>query len=236
LQLFFSIKSFLKECCMSLVACILLIIPSLFSDAYSEQIASEPADVYMHEYIQLLEQGSLLSEDQKERAIFLAEEYEVYMSDISKERIVLLLSNGDHLLVRVAQWEDSEQYRITDSGPLPNESYLDSFHDGNQLFLFIPTAYEEIENPDDSLCIDLFLTFQQLDDENWYLTDFTDGQSFTAALINQKYLFSDYYDASESYTYIAGNALRLEHFDVAGLLSLIENYFLLMLEQSTYTE
>ncbi len=145
----------------------------------------------------------------------LTDNYEVIDMDVSEKRILLCLSKNDKKFLRIAQWDTAlHDYAIIDTGLLPAMSELDTYHDGNAVLLLIPsvatTARQETELQEDEC---LFLTFQQVEN-SWYLTDFTDGQSFTATLSNDVYLFEDYDEPDPEHVWTTHGIIDFANFSI----------------------
>ena len=156
----------------------------------------------------------------------LAEGCGVVDIDISTERILLQLTQEERLFLRIAQWDEAlGGVHLIDSGALPAESYLDTYHDGDAVLLTMPVTEKS----------QIFITFKQLDD-GWYLTSFTDGQTFTAKLCEQGYQLNDYYEPSEEYTWNVEGALQVEGFCSEVLVEIIEVYDTLMADRPSVCE
>ncbi len=145
----------------------------------------------------------------------LTDNYEVIDIDVSEKRILLCLSKNDKKFLRIAQWDTAlHDYTIIDTGLLPALIELDTYHDGNAVLLLIPsvatTAGQETELQEDEC---LFLTFQQVEN-SWYLTDFTDGQSFTATLSNNVYLFEDYDEPDPEHVWTTHDIIDFANFSI----------------------
>lgn len=156
----------------------------------------------------------------------LIDNHRVISMDVSEERIVMLCSDAEErVFLRLAVWNGASlRYEKTDTLPLPRESDMDNYHDGNDILLLIPlgtdsTGAEEAESADEAL----FLTFEQRDHE-WVLAFFTDGYTFTADLRGTEYVFNDYYEPSDTYEWRTGGPILLAQFDFTALADMIGAY------------
>jgi len=158
-----------------------------------------------------LKEGTLFSEDEMEVLISpegtadrqlidsvhdeLTDGYRIVDMDIHHNRIVMLLETIDSYCIRIAQWNEEEQtYRINNWPDLP-EVFLDTYHDGHAVFF---EYYEEF--PDDFSPV-FMVTIEETEDQ-WHVTRFTDGQTYTAKMTETGYLFCDYYEYDlEEYQY-----------------------------------
>lgn len=179
---------------------------------------SEIIDLFLH-----YDAAQFLTESQYSKCPALVLRYNILDIDISDERILLFLEDNEHYFLRIATWDDAlGEYSTIDSGYLPADSWLDTFHDGNAVFLTVPYS---IFNVDNSLTLSdwLFITFKNSEGQ-WYLTSYTDSQSFTAKLSDHTYLFNDYYEPSTEYAWEMDSELLFEGFTVAALLESIDTY------------
>ncbi len=155
----------------------------------------------------------------------LTDSHEVVDMDVSEKRILLCMLKNDGKILRIAQWNKAlNDYTIIDTGLLPCGSELDTSHDGNAVFVTIPSieaATEEENAEQEEEC--LYLTFQQLEN-GWYLTNFTDGQSFVAALCEDTYLFDDYYEPNPANAWAAYAGIPFEDFSVTELWLHVREY------------
>lgn len=155
----------------------------------------------------------------------LTDGQEVVDMDVSEGRILLCMLKNDGIILRIAQWNKAlNDYTITDTGLLPCGSELDTYHDANAVMVSIPsieaaTEDGKAEQEDEYL----YLTFQQLED-GWYLTNFTDGQSFAAALCEDTYLFDDYYEPNPANAWTAYERILFEDFSVTELWFRVQEY------------
>lgn len=155
---------------------------------------------------------------------FLIDEYNIIDADISNERILLLLASDDCTFLRIAHWDDRlNKYSTIDTGPLPSESWLDTYHAEDSVLLTMP--FIDKTNADDTLRMggDIYLTFEYLTD-GWCLTNFTDGCTFTAELCKQSYIFDDYYGSDTEYRWTIDSVLFFDDFSVSELYQLIYEY------------
>ncbi len=170
--------------------------------------------------------GSVPAEAYPYLSQILTDNHRVISMDVSKERIVMLCSDADErVFLRRAVWNGASlRYEKMDTLPLPRESDMDSYHDGNAILLLIPlgtdsTGTEEAESADEAL----FLTFEQRDNE-WVLACFTDGCDFIADLRGTEYIFNDYYEPSDAYEWRTGGPILLAQFDFTALADMIGAY------------
>lgn len=148
-------------------------------------------------------------------------EHEIETLDIDSERILLLLSSEDALFLRMIFLDDWGEYRIVDTGELPDNSFIDDYHDGHAVLLTLEDIARE--NDEGTIYEDYFLTFERVDDD-WYLTNFTDGQSFIAELEHSSYRFGDYDDGFEAVDFTGGPALRFDGFNLEALDACVEAF------------
>lgn len=164
-----------------------------------------------------------LTVDQQACVSSLIGEYDVLDLDVSTERILLFLSDNGRLFLRLALWDTIHgQYKIKDTGWLPDESYLDTYHDADSILFLIPLREDMIPESIPA-CDELYLTFDYVEDD-WYLTHFTDGQSFVATFQNDVYLFGDYYETSEEFAWQAPYVFSFEGFNPIELFQYIVEY------------
>ena len=123
---------------------------------------------------------------------------------------------------------------------ISTEAYDDRVH--GSVFIAVPRNPEDAVDEKvivplyaDWMRHELFLTFEYLNDD-WYLTSFTDGNSFTADLCGQSYFFNDYYGPSAEYRWHAGPRLLFEGFSVFELLSYADAYNNAMPDRFSLTE
>ncbi len=152
----------------------------------------------------------------------LTDNHEVVNLDVSAERILLCLSKDGGKCLRIAQWNTAlNDYTILDTGILPDTSELDTYHDADAVLVSIPFMGADTEEGEADEC--LFLTFQQVEN-SWYLTNFTDGQSFVAALCDDAYHFDDYYEPNPTNAWMAHDRISFEDFSVTELLLCVQEY------------
>lgn len=171
------------------------------------------------------DEGYVSPELMRQVSPILTGHHEMITMDVSEERILLQLAQDGQIFLRIAQWEcELNDYALIDTGLLPSERELDTYHDGDAVLITIPymeSAAEKSNEPQENA--QLFLTFQQLEN-GWYLTNFTDGQTFIAKLRDQAYLFSDYYESDPAYEWTVQEALAFENFSTSDLRRCIESY------------
>ena len=109
---------------------------------------------------------------------------------------------------------------------MPLATTLDTYHDGNAIFVNIP--YQSLIREIDRESEELFITFENVDCM-WLLTTFTDGQTFSATIKEKKYQFEDYYDADDEFK---SDAIEIRHdilyfadFDINELYNCIYEYY-----------
>ena len=117
--------------------------------------------------------------------------------DISSLRVLLLLADADgNKYLQAAVWDaDSATYAITRSSNLPENAYLDTYHDGDAIFLSVgydTPGFAESGDLDDLAW--LYITAEWTDTDVWVVTDVTDGFSFFADYDDGQYVIRDYWD------------------------------------------
>ena len=173
------------------------------------------------------ETGAVSYEVRKYISSMLTDSSEILDMDVSEERIVLLLKRNDDVLLRIACWNGEQgTYSVTDTKSIPLVTTLDTYHDGNAIFVNIPCQPLNFEI--DSESEELFITFENINDA-WVLTTFTDGQTFSATIKEKKYQFEDYYDADDEFE---SDAIEIRHdilyfadFDINELYNCIYEYY-----------
>ena len=117
--------------------------------------------------------------------------------DISSLRVLLLLEDADgNKYLQAAVWDaDSATYAITRSSNLPENAYLDTYHEGDAIFLSVgydTPGFAESGDLDDLawLCI----TAEWTDAGAWVVNDVTDGFSFFVDYDDGQYVIRDYWD------------------------------------------
>ncbi len=151
---------------------------------------------------------------------------EVMDMDVSEKRILLYLSRNGKNYLRIAQWDAKlNDYILIDTDFLPAINELDTYHDGNAVMLFVSATdmlmVEESEQPEEK---GIFLTFQQVKND-WYLTNFTDGQSFIATLCDDVYLFNGYYESNPESIWKTHDLLPFSKFSITNLLLCLNEYY-----------
>ena len=95
-----------------------------------------------------------------------------------------------------AVWDaDSATYAITRSSNLPENAYLDTYHEGDAIFLSVgydTPGFAESGDLDDLAW--LYITAEWTDTGVWVVTDVTDGFSFFADYDGGQYVVRDYWD------------------------------------------
>jgi hypothetical protein len=224
-----------------LVVCLLAAMPYL-AKAQEDSDDNDAKDelVYIrreysiNDVISEYEQSEKITDAQRSQLSLLAGEYEIEQFDVSEMRILLFLFSEDDKFVRMAVWDKvTQEYKIRDTERLPEESSLDTYHDGDCVLLWMSTW--EIDAAYNMPMHELFLTFEYLSDD-WYLTSFTDGNSFTADLYGQSYFFNDYYEPRTEYSWHAEPVLLFEDFSVFELLSYVDAYNNAMPDRLSLTE
>lgn len=117
--------------------------------------------------------------------------------DISSLRVLLLLADADgNKYLQAAVWDaDSATYTITRSQNLPENAYLDTYHEGNAIFLSVgydTPGFAESGDLDDLAW--LYITAEWTDAGAWVVTRVTDGNSFYADYDGERYVIQDYWD------------------------------------------
>ena len=108
----------------------------------------------------------------------------VVAGDISSLRVLLLLADAD-----------SATYAITRSSNLPENAYLDTYHEGDAIFLSVgydTPGFAESGDLDDLAW--LYITAEWTDAGAWVVTDVTDGFSFFVDYDDEQYVIRDYWD------------------------------------------
>lgn len=121
----------------------------------------------------------------------------VVQGDISSLRVLLLLEDADgNKYLQAAVWDaDSETYAITRSSNLPENAYLDTYHEGDAIFLSVgydTPGFAESGDLDDLAW--LYITAEWMDAGAWVVNDVTDGFSFFADYDGGQYVVRDYWD------------------------------------------
>lgn len=121
----------------------------------------------------------------------------VVEGDISSLRVLLLLADADgNKYLQAAVWDaDSATYAITRSSNLPENAYLDTYHEGDAIFLSV--GYDTpgfAESGDLDGLAWLYITAEWTDTGAWVVTDVTDGFSFFVDYDDGQYVIRDYWD------------------------------------------
>ena len=121
----------------------------------------------------------------------------VVQGDISSLRVLLLLADADgNKYLQAAVWDaDSATYAITRSSNLPENAYLDTYHEGDAIFLSVgydTPGFAELGDLDDLAW--LYITAEWTDTDAWVVTDVTDGFSFFVDYDDGQYVIRDYWD------------------------------------------
>lgn len=121
----------------------------------------------------------------------------VVQGDISSLRVLLLLADADgNKYLQAAVWDaDSATYAITRSSNLPENAYLDTYHEGDAIFLSVgydTPGFAESGDLDDLAW--LYITAEWTDTDAWVVTDVTDGFSFFVDYDDGQYVIRDYWD------------------------------------------
>ena len=131
------------------------------------------------------ETGAVSYEVRKYISSILTDSSEILDMDVSEERIVLLLKRNDDVFLRIAYWNYAQDtYSIIDTKSIPLVTTLDTYHDGNAIFVNIP--YQSLIREIDSESEELFITFENING-TWILTTCTDGQTFSATIKEKTY-------------------------------------------------
>lgn len=117
--------------------------------------------------------------------------------DISSLRVLLLLADADgNKYLQAAVWDaDSATYTITRSSNLPENAYLDTYHEGDAIFLSVGYAtpgFAESGDLDDLAW--LYITAEWTHTGAWVVTRVTDGSSFFAYYDGEQYVVRDDWD------------------------------------------
>ncbi len=121
----------------------------------------------------------------------------VVEGDISSLRVLLLLADADgNKYLQAAVWDaDSATYAITRSSNLPENAYLDTYHEGDAIFLSVGYDSPGVGDSGDLGALAwLFITAEWTDTGAWVVTDVTDGFSFFADYDGGQYVVRDYWD------------------------------------------
>ncbi len=121
----------------------------------------------------------------------------VVQGDISSLRVLLLLADADgNKYLQAAVWDaDSATYAITRSSNLPENAYLDTYHEGDAIFLSVgydTPGFTESGDLDDLAW--LYITAEWTDAGAWVVNDVTDGFSFFVDYDDGQYVVRDYWD------------------------------------------
>lgn len=121
----------------------------------------------------------------------------VVEGDVSGLRVLLLLEDADgNKYLQAAVWDaDSATYAITRSQNLPENAYLDTYHEGNDVFLSVgydTPGFAESGDLDDLAW--LYITAEWTDTGAWVVTRVTDGSSFFAYYDGEQYVVRDDWD------------------------------------------
>lgn len=111
--------------------------------------------------------------------------------DVSGLRVLFLLEDADgNKYLQAAVWDaDSETYAITRSQYLPENVYLDTYHEGDAIFVSVgyeTEAFAESADLDDLAW--LYITAEWTDAGEWVVTDVTDGNSFYADYDGERFI------------------------------------------------
>ena len=111
--------------------------------------------------------------------------------DISSLRVLLLLEDADgNKYLQAAVWDaDSATYAITRGQHLPGNVYLDTYHEGDAIFVAVgyeTEAFAESGDLDDLAW--LYITVEWTDAGAWVVTDVTDGNSFYADYDGERFI------------------------------------------------
>jgi len=117
--------------------------------------------------------------------------------DVSGLRMLLLLEDADgNKYLQAAVWDaDSATYAITRSSNLPENAYLDTYHEGDAIFLSVgydTPGFAESGDLDDLAW--LYITAEWTDADVWVVTRVTDGSSFFAYYDGEQYVVRDDWD------------------------------------------
>ena len=132
----------------------------------------------------------------REGSAVTAEEI-IVQGDISSLRVLLLLEDADgNKYLQAAVWDaDSATYAITRSSNLPENAYLDTYHEGDAIFLSVgydTPGFAESGDLDDLAW--LYITAEWTDAGAWVVNDVTDGFSFFVDYDDGQYVIRDYWD------------------------------------------
>lgn len=150
-------------------------------------------------------------------------------ADVSSKRLVLLLENNYTLkryLQVVTYSQSSNEYFITRSQWLPHESYLDTYHDGNDAVLL--TIGYETEYYLSSCDIDdmlwIYITIKMDPYNKWNIVNITDGYEFYIQLKNGTFFLYSY--AGDEMLDVLGQqyTCMLDEFDLPKLLSQVNHH------------
>lgn len=148
----------------------------------------------------------------------LTEEDEVVDGDVSEQRIVLMLAKQDKSkYLRIATWEwENRKYTIVDSKCLPQNSFLEKYHDGDSVLLdvgYITEGDDEPEELDDLTW--LYFTIELNMQGEWSITNITDGYTFFADYDGERFIIRNYEDEKIMRTISMENRLSSFYFETA---------------------
>lgn len=195
-------------------------------DSFSSQIVSQPVKLKDNALLSEDETASLISsEGTASRELMdsvyddLTSGYRVADMDVDPKRIVLLLETTDGAIIRIAQWNEKEKaYVITDWRDLPNNVFLDTYHDGDAVLF---ECFDESVADSESAVL---ITIEE-SDGLWHVTSFTDAMTYSAEKTNTGYMFCDYWEyEAEEYQWHFESPTQMGKVTWMHLLEMINEY------------
>ena len=150
----------------------------------------------------------------------------LYTSDAFPARKPEIIQNENGLTFLRVTMQDGQVFL---SNPFTATVELDEYHasDVHILMSYLVNLPDETEQEEGNEYADYFLTFEYRDGD-WWLTHFTDGQTWTAEAADGGFAFNDYWNPSEDsmWTYRMTGRLTELYFDV--LTDAAERYLQVM--------
>lgn len=147
---------------LSAFSCLLLVFIPIPSNTQNGAAFFDNHDI-THEtnvldWSEFLAEQQFLSVYQQSCIASLIGDYGVLDLDVSAEQVLLYLSDNDQSFLRLALWDTIlEQYSTKDTGLLPADSYLDTYHDGDSILFMMPLGENMITESAPN-CNELYLT------------------------------------------------------------------------------
>ena len=144
----------------------------------------------------------------------LIDERSIIAMDTDTQRIILLLADNEGVIARIAVWDHERQcYNTIDSPCLPRESFLDSYHDGNAVFI----------HSMNTKMTSFYLTFECYD-QDWILTYFNNGYTIWASKEGNGYILNDYYVPSDQTAMIKEGIISFSDFNIQEIDDWFQEY------------